>query len=134
MDESLVGFVALLISCTSFGFMFAPLRKLDCGDGLFVQWIQCSTVFVCGFMLNIIRGFPRFNPIAMIGGFLYATGNIFAVPAIRGLGIGVGMIIWGAIQVLVGWGVARFGLFGTASQPVQNNIMNVSGIALNLLR
>ncbi|KAM3719563.1 Transmembrane protein [Dirofilaria immitis] len=73
MNETLVGFTACIISCIAFGFMFAPLRIFDCKDGLYVQWIQCTVVFVIGFIINIVRGFPAFNPIAMIGGLLFAT-------------------------------------------------------------
>ncbi|VDN33595.1 unnamed protein product [Gongylonema pulchrum] len=36
-------------------------------------------------------------------------------------------------QVVVGWGVARFGLFGTRPQPVYNNFMNVAGLFLVLV-
>jgi hypothetical protein len=71
-----IGYASLLISCAAFGFMFAPLKKFDAKDGVFVQWVQCSVVFMSGFIINIVRGLPKFNLIASIGGFLYATGNV----------------------------------------------------------
>lgn len=63
-----------------------------------------------GFIINFVRGFPEFNPIACIGGFLYATGNynqfkykvlgnIGSVPVVSEMGIGIGMLIWGSVQV-----------------------------------
>ncbi|VIO93159.1 T-cell receptor beta chain ANA 11, putative [Brugia malayi] len=128
MNEAMIGFLSCIISCIAFGFMFVPLRKFDSKDGLYVQWIQCAVVFVLGFVINIVRGFPAFNPIAMVGGFLFATGNIASVPIINHLGIGVAMLVWGSIQVLVGWGVARFGFFGTQPQLVYNNVMNIVGL------
>lgn len=133
MNNTVIGFISCIISCISFGFMFAPLRNLDCKDGFYVQWIQCTVIFVVGFVINCVRGFPTINPIAMIGGFLFATGNIASVPIVSCLGIGVGMLIWGSVQVIVGWGVARFGLFGTRPQPVYHNLMNVCGLFLVLL-
>ncbi|VDK26286.1 unnamed protein product [Anisakis simplex] len=52
---------------------------------------------------------------------------------VNGLGIGLGMFIWGSVQVTVGWCVARFGLFGTRAQPVYNNAMNITGLVLTLI-
>ncbi|MFH4977776.1 hypothetical protein AB6A40_004485 [Gnathostoma spinigerum] len=133
LSGELIGFSSLLISSICFGFMFAPLRKYDSGDGLFVQWVQCAVVFIFGFFINIVRKFPPFNPVVMIGGLLYATGNVASVPVVQALGIGVGFPMWGTVQVLVGWSVARFGLFGTRPQPVYNNVLNIVGVFLNVV-
>uniref|UniRef100_A0A0M3IG28 Chromate transporter n=1 Tax=Ascaris lumbricoides TaxID=6252 RepID=A0A0M3IG28_ASCLU len=101
MNETGVGFVACIISCIAFGFMFTPLRKFDSRDGylinivrnfppfqpiaiiggllfttgFFVQWVECSMVFVVGYLINIVRNFPPFQPIAIIGGLLFTTGK-----------------------------------------------------------
>ena len=56
--------------------MFAPLKKYDCKDGFFVQWIQCSVVFLFGIGIFIARDLPKFNLTAAIGGILYATGRL----------------------------------------------------------
>ena len=72
--ELAIGYASLFVSCAAFGFMFAPLKRLDSKDGVFVQWIQCSIVFMFGLVINVIRGLPTFNLVAAIGGFLYATG------------------------------------------------------------
>lgn len=37
MNNTVIGFISCIISCISFGFMFAPLRNLDCKDGLSSQ-------------------------------------------------------------------------------------------------
>ncbi|KHN82101.1 Transmembrane protein [Toxocara canis] len=132
-SEAAIGFVSCLISCVAFGFMFAPLKKFPTKDGFFVQWVQCAVVFVVGFFINFARGFPPFNPVATVGGVLFATGNVASVPLVNGLGIGLGMLIWGSVQVTVGWCVARFGLFGTNPQPVYNNAMNIAGLLLTLI-
>uniref|UniRef100_A0A0K0DQP6 Nicotinamide riboside transporter PnuC n=1 Tax=Angiostrongylus cantonensis TaxID=6313 RepID=A0A0K0DQP6_ANGCA len=69
-------------------------------QSFFVQWIECSAVLLVGYAINVIRGFPPFQWIAAIGGVLYATGNIFAVPVVNGLGMGVAFLIWGSMQVI----------------------------------
>uniref|UniRef100_A0A8R1HVN4 Uncharacterized protein n=1 Tax=Caenorhabditis japonica TaxID=281687 RepID=A0A8R1HVN4_CAEJA len=66
----IVGYVALLVSCIAFGTMFVPLRRRNCKDGMFVQWIECSVVFIVGCVFYAARGFPKFEPIACIGGLL----------------------------------------------------------------
>ena len=131
--DLLLGFGALLISCAAFGFMFAPLKKMDAKDGVFTQWVQCAVVFMAGFVINIARGLPPFNLVASIGGFLYATGNVASVPIIGEMGIGLGMLLWGSVQIIVGWGVAHFGLFGTKAQSVKLPLLNYLGVLLTLL-
>ncbi|GMS84085.1 hypothetical protein PENTCL1PPCAC_6260 [Pristionchus entomophagus] len=132
--DIVIGYVACLVSCIGFGTMFVPLRKADCRDGFFVQWVQCSVVFLFGFFINIARGFPSFNYIPAIGGVLYATGNVFSVPIIEGIGVGLGMLIWGTIQVLVGWGVARFGIFDLLSpSPTAHDVLNYVGMAVTVV-
>ncbi|CAI5447641.1 unnamed protein product [Caenorhabditis angaria] len=130
----IIGYSALLLSCLSFGTMFVPLRKKKCGDGMFVQWIECSVVFIIGSIIYASRDFPKFEPIACIGGLLYATGNVFSVPIIEGIGMGIGFLIWSSLQIIVGWGVARFGLFGwIAPQNVKNDVLNYIGIVLTIV-
>ncbi|CAD5209032.1 unnamed protein product [Bursaphelenchus okinawaensis] len=133
-DDQWVGFLLLLVACASFGAMFVPLRKQRCKDGFFVQWVQCAVVFCCGFVIYIVRDFPPFDPIAIIGGFLYATGNIFSVPIIESeLGVGLGMLIWTTVQIIVGWCIARFGMFGTKTQEVKSLPLNYIGLGLTLI-
>jgi len=109
------------------------LKKYDCKDGFFVQWVECAIVFLFGLGINFARGMPKFNAIAAIGGVLYATGNIGSVPIVQAIGVGVGMLVWGSVQVTVGWAVARFGLFGTKKQTVHTEWMNYAGLILTII-
>uniref|UniRef100_A0A7E4VZK1 Transmembrane protein 144 n=1 Tax=Panagrellus redivivus TaxID=6233 RepID=A0A7E4VZK1_PANRE len=131
--DAIIGFVSLIISCLGFGFMFAPLRKYDCKDGFFVQWVQCAVVFLFGVGIQIAQGMPKVNLLASVGGILYATGNVCSVPIVKGIGIGLGMLIWGSIQITIGWCIARFGMFGTKVQEVQNDPMNYAGLVLTIV-
>ncbi|VDK19947.1 unnamed protein product [Anisakis simplex] len=112
------------------------MRKItrEIPAGFFVQWVECSVVFLFGYVINVVRNFPPFQPIAIIGGFLFATGNVAAVPLINGLGMAPGMLIWGSTMVIGGWSAGRFGLFHTVPQRVVNEKMNVSGLILVLIR
>ncbi|KAL3097084.1 hypothetical protein niasHS_002800 [Heterodera schachtii] len=131
--DLLIGYLSLFVSCLSFGFLFVPLKRCDTKDGLFVQWVQCAVVFMAGLIINIARGLPPFNLIAAIGGFLYATGNVASVPIIAEMGIGLGMFIWGSFQIIVGWSVAKFGLFGTKPQHIKSPLINYLGVLITLI-
>uniref|UniRef100_A0A183C803 Transmembrane protein 144 n=1 Tax=Globodera pallida TaxID=36090 RepID=A0A183C803_GLOPA len=131
--DLLIGYLSLSVSCLAFGFAFVPLKRYDTRDGLFVQWVQCSVVFMAGLIINIARGLPPFNLIAAVGGFLYATGNVASVPIVAEMGIGLGMLTWGSVQIIVGWSVARFGLFGTKAQHVQSPFFNSLGVLITLI-
>ncbi|KAI6216326.1 hypothetical protein M3Y99_01827600 [Aphelenchoides fujianensis] len=121
--QEILGYAAMLGACWS-----------DCGDGMFVQFIQCATIFAVGFVINIIRGFPPFEWIAGLSGFFYGTAGCLAIPIISSeLGVGLGMLIWASVQVMVGWCVARFGLFGTHAQKVRSEPMNYGGLVLTLI-
>jgi hypothetical protein len=116
-------------------------------SGFFVQFVECAAVFVFGFVINVIRGLPKFNLIASIGGVLYATGifpplnkmitsfpgNCASVPIIKSeLGVGLGMLIWTTVQIIEGWCIGRFGLLGTHVQKVSNEPMNYTGLVLSI--
>uniref|UniRef100_A0A0N5ANS3 Transmembrane protein 144 n=1 Tax=Syphacia muris TaxID=451379 RepID=A0A0N5ANS3_9BILA len=133
MNETLIGFTLNIIACFAFGFMFLPLRKVDCKDSFFVQWVYSIAVLLVGFAVNFIRGFPPFIPLAMLGGALSAIGSMAAVPLMKNIGLSVGMMLWGDAQVITGWAIARFGLLGTKPQPVYNNMMNVAGVLIIII-
>lgn len=69
---------------------------------MFVQWVMAIAIWMCGLCVNAAVGFPPFQPLAMLGGFLWCTGNIMAVPVIRCIGLGLGLLIWGASNLIVG--------------------------------
>ncbi|KAI6172413.1 Protein of unknown function DUF1632 domain containing protein [Aphelenchoides besseyi] len=107
--------------------------RSNCGDGVFVNFIQCATIFAFGFIINLFRTSP-FEWIAAISGCLYASAGILAIPIISSeLGVGLGMLIWATVQVLAGYCVARFGLFGTHVQNVRDQPMNYIGVVLTLI-
>ncbi len=47
-------------------------------SGMFFQWIMSSSIWSMGLCIHAIRNFPKFYPLAMLGGFLWSTGNSFS--------------------------------------------------------
>lgn len=131
-----LGFVCAGISVLLFGSNFVPVKKFETGDGLFFQWVMASAILIVGMIVNVIRGSPKFHPFAMLGGALWATGNVTVVPIVKMIGLGLGLLTWGLCCMLTGWLVANFGLFGLKSQAVDGDTaraLNYTGAAVAIL-
>ncbi|KAL4230235.1 hypothetical protein ACF0H5_010621 [Mactra antiquata] len=124
------GFITAAIAILFYGTNFAPVKKFDTGDGMFFQWVLCIAIWCSGLVVQAIRGSPTFYPLAMLGGLLWETGNICVVPIIKTIGLGLGLCIWGMTNLLSGWATGRFGLFGTKSDPPDNDVLNDIGVIL----
>ena len=63
---------------------------------------------------------------------LWATGNTMAVPIIRRIGLGMGMLVWGTTNMLMGWATGIAHLDRNSASPGLA-WLNVTGVALALL-
>jgi len=134
---TVIGFVCVGVAILCFGSNFVPVKKYETGDGMFFQWVLCSAIWFSGLIVNIVRtnyfgleSFISFYPFAMLGGFLWATGNIMVVTIIKCIGLGLGMCLWGATNLLMGWASGSFGLFGLHKQEVPHPTLNYVGVSL----
>lgn len=102
---------------------------------MFFQWVMCSAIFAVGLMVHAYRGWPTFQPMAMLGGALWTTGNVMCVPTIQMIGLGLGMLIWGSANMLMGWAQGRFGFFGLKEDVLipGKEWLNAFGIGLMLI-
>lgn len=75
----------------------------------------------------------KFFPLAAVGGALWATGNTLSVPVINLIGLGLGLLVWGAANMLTGWATGMFGLFGTSRDHLDNPHLNFIGVALAVI-
>ena len=94
---------------------------------------MCLGIFVVGCIVQVARDSPHFQPFAMLGGALWCTGNIMAVPTIQCMGMGLGMLIWGATNMLLGWASGKFGLFGLNPDDISDSTLNYAGVATALV-
>uniref|UniRef100_UPI00398F2668 transmembrane protein 144-like n=1 Tax=Pristiophorus japonicus TaxID=55135 RepID=UPI00398F2668 len=127
------GFVATAVAVICFGSNFVPVKKIDTGDGLFFQWIFCTAIWVVSLVVHLIQQCPQFWPLTMLGGFLWATGNITVIPILKTVGLGMGVLIWATFSLLMGWASSRFGWFGLDIQKVPSPILNYIGTAMAAL-
>jgi glucose uptake protein GlcU len=75
----------------------------------------------------------KFFPYAILGGFFWATGNTMSVPVINSIGLGMGMLIWGASNMLMGWATGSFGLFETTKDDLATPALNYVGVVLAVI-
>jgi len=128
-----IGYICVAIAVLMFGSNFVPVKKFKTGDGVFFQWILCCAIWIAGFVVNVARGFPPFKPFAMLGGFLWCTGNMTTVPIIQTIGLGLGLLLWGMSNLAMGWLTGTFGFFGIHKQPVNLPWLNYVGFALAIV-
>ncbi|XP_071087417.1 transmembrane protein 144-like [Haliotis cracherodii] len=127
-----IGFICCGIASIMFGTNFVPVKKFETGDGMFFQWVLSNAIIISAIVVQTIR-LSRFYPFVMIGGILWATGNICVVPIVKTIGLGLGICVWGSVQLLVGWANGRFGLVGVDAQIPNNLVMNYIGVSISLV-
>ncbi|KAM9677450.1 transmembrane protein 144 [Trichechus inunguis] len=127
------GFISSSVAILLFGSNFVPLKKYDTGDGMFLQWVLCSAIWLIALVANLMLRCPKFWPFAMIGGCIWATGNIAVVPIIKTIGLGLGVLIWGSFNAFTGWASSRFGWFGMDAQEVSKPLLNYVGAGLSII-
>lgn len=127
------GFIASIVAILLFGSNFVPLKKYETGDGMFLQWVLCAAIWLVALVVNLILHCPKFWPFAMVGGCIWATGNIAVVPIIKTIGLGLGILIWGSFNALTGWASSRFGWFGMNAEEVAKPLLNYIGAGLSVV-
>ncbi|XP_029472051.1 transmembrane protein 144 [Rhinatrema bivittatum] len=128
-----IGFTSSMISVLLFGSNFVPVKQFDTGDGMFFQWILCASIWLVSLVVNIILQCPRFWPLAMVGGCIWATGNITVVPIVKTIGLGLGLLLWASTNLITGWTSSRFGMFGIDPEEVAKPYLNYIGAGLSVL-
>ncbi|KAM8938682.1 transmembrane protein 144 [Pelodytes ibericus] len=128
-----IGFASSVVSVVLFGSNFVPVKKFDTGDGMFFQWVLCCSIWIVSLFVNIILNSPKFWPLAMVGGCVWATGNITVVPIVKTVGLGLGLLIWASTNLLTGWASSRFGMFGIDPEVVAKPYLNYAGAGLSAL-
>ncbi|VDK69546.1 unnamed protein product [Dibothriocephalus latus] len=132
MNSPTAGWVAIVIAALGFGTNYLPVKKFKMGDGMFFQWIMCNAILLVGVIVNCAVGCPKFYPLAMFGGALWATGNALIVTIIEAIGVGLGILIWSMANMLFGFASSRFGWFGIPCKIPSKPVMNYIGVGIAL--
>ncbi|KAM7417220.1 hypothetical protein PAMA_017050 [Pampus argenteus] len=103
MTHFAYGIAANVVAVLLYGSNFVPVKRIETGDGMFFQWINCAAIWVVSMVGDLMLQSPKFYPFAMLGGVIWATGNIAVVPIVKAIGLGLGILIWGSSSLLMGW-------------------------------
>ncbi len=133
MNDIALGFIGVFIAVFCFGSNFLPLKGIKIGDGVFFQFCMCNAIFMTSIPVLIFQSFPPIHGLAMLGGFLWCTGNMLCPIAIRFIGMGLGLILWGCTSMILGWASGKFGLFGLTKQEISDPVMNYIGVFLSIV-
>lgn len=132
MSSAAIGFICCGISVICWGSNFIPVKQYDTGDGMFFQWVMCAGIWITSVIVQLIRG-ADFHALAMLGGVIWCTGNVVCVSVILMIGMGLGILLWGSSNLVMGWASGHFGLFGIDQQTASHPDMNVAGFFVCLL-
>eukprot|EP00039_Didymoeca_costata_P020190 m.340401 g.340401 ORF g.340401 m.340401 type:complete len:418 (-) comp19274_c0_seq1:118-1371(-) len=130
MPNVLLGYAGVIVAAFGFGSNFLVIKKWSPGDGVFFQLNLCLGIWMVGLVYHIAIGAPPIQPMAMIGGALWCTGNIVVPVIIECIGLGLGLLIWGTANMIIGWMSAHFGILGVTKQTVSKMQMNVIGFII----
>ena len=133
MANALLGYFACLVAVTFFGTNFVPVKRIAIGDGVFFQFVMCCAIFITSLPIYAYQKFPPFHNLAMLGGFLWCTGNMMCGPIINLIGLSMGLLIWGSVNMFAGWATGTFGLFGLNKNDTSNPALNYAGIAVAII-
>ena len=159
MGSTTTGYLAVLVATLFFGSNFVPVKRYETFDGMYYQWVMCTAIFGFGLLVQLyLFAFPsgedapldgvynctstsgrpdaysvKFLPFAALGGALWATGNCLSVPVINAIGLSLGLLTWGAANMLTGWATGRFGLFDTIPDKLHNETLNTVGVAFTVV-
>uniref|UniRef100_A0A3P8UUD8 Transmembrane protein 144b n=1 Tax=Cynoglossus semilaevis TaxID=244447 RepID=A0A3P8UUD8_CYNSE len=103
MTDFVYAISANVVAIVLYGSTFVPVKKIEMGDGMFFQWVFCAAVWVVSKIGDVILQSPKFYPLAMISGALWATGNLAVVVIVKAIGLSLGTLIWGSFSLLMGW-------------------------------
>jgi len=128
VGELLLGYIGAIVASIFFGSNYVPTKNYPQGDGFSFVWIFASGVMTVGIVSIFIAGKAIFVYTGLLGGSLWAMGNLCVIPIVKLIGLGLGLLIWGSSSLIVGFFSGKFGLWGLTKQTVSHDGMNWGGI------
>ncbi|CAK9080143.1 unnamed protein product [Durusdinium trenchii] len=95
---------------------YVPVKKYEIFDGVTFQWFMCGGILMAGFCSSVIFGNFGMSEekdamLIVYGGALWALANYLVLPLVKLLGIGLGFSLYHFVNLVVGYGIGRFGIF-----------------------
>ena len=110
---------------------------------MFFSWLMACSIFLVGIVVQIVECYteqadggyrcPQFEPVGMLGGAVWATGNLMVVPIVKSIGLGLGLCTWGSVNMFAGWATGKFGLFGLKADAISSPGLNYAGVFMTTI-
>jgi len=126
--STVVGYIGAIVASVFFGSNYIPTKNYPTGDGISFVWSFSAGVMIVGLSTIFITGKSLFVATGLIGGSLWASGNMCVIPIVKTIGLGLGLLVWGSTSLITGFFVGKFGLFGVDHQKVYHEAINWVGI------
>lgn len=130
------GNACCLVAGIGFAVNYLPVKKCDTGDGIFFCAAMSLGILGVGLLqgmfLTSTEGLtiPKFEPLAALGGAMWMLGNLMCPYIIQIIGLGLGLTMWDLSNMLVGWFIGHFGLFGVHKEFNKHPMLNYVGLVL----
>lgn len=134
-----IGYLAVLVSVLGFGSNFCFIKSISKEvyvNIVYLQFLMCCAIFFVGiFIWAVILNFPPIyhHGEAIIGGVLWCSGNMLCPIAIKYIGMGLGLLLWGGSSMVIGWASGSYGLFGIKKNDLAEDTEGVNSEALNIM-
>lgn len=123
-----VGAVSAFLAAVFFGVMYIPVKQYETFDGSGFQWLMSVGILAVGLMYKGLHPTTSLITHGITSGILWALSNIFVIPAVRLLGLGVGFAFYHCINLILGYSIGRFGLFGAPMENTTNPLIKDIGL------
>lgn len=103
-----------VVAAVFYGVQYAPLKAFPVFDGSKFQFYMSTGIAFVG----LIAAWTGTSDEIVVyhaglrGGALYAVSNVLVLPTVKFLGLGVGFAGYHAVNMIFGYSIGRFGLFG----------------------
>lgn len=127
MVSVVLGYIGALMASVFFGSNYVPTKKYPQGDGMAFIWFFSAGVLTVGIFSMFVAGKAIFVYTGLIGGSLWAAGNLCVIPVVKLIGLGLGLLLWGSTSLVTGFLTGKLGLFGLDKDVVAHPAMNWIG-------
>jgi len=118
------------------------------GDGMHFQFLMCTGILFVGFCTLFLADrvdpgdgydqFPlpdfrvTFSTEGLLGGMVWALGNMLSVPIIKRIGVGLGISIWSGSSMVLSFALSRMHIFGLEPQELHPTWLAYLGAILGV--
>ena len=126
------GYIGASVAVLMFGTNYIPVRRTEIHDGSHFQWMMANGILAVGTAAQLAYGGGVLT-LGLVGGALWSISNYFVLPVVKLLGLGVGFSLYHVVNLVVGYAVGRYGLFGTPVSHLASPELSDASIGILVL-